>query len=189
MKQQDIQLAVLSIAGIILFGISAPSGVAEKVPAQKVLGDFSEFDCGSGAKPCVDVEVQTYLLEDELSSLDRDVTYRVTVTNHGPSEAKDIKIKNLIPRSSVPLSFSGDIVTGSYAPSYDFYFIPHLGSGETTFIEIKTQITPVSCGFVETVTTGIVSVDGFDVDRSNNFDSTMLSVPSCSKWNQVAAPL
>lgn len=186
MKQQDLQLAVLTIAGFVIFGLSSPStapaGFENTDLQRSVLGAESDRSSCVGSETCVDVEVVTSVVKNNISTRNQDVTYRVVVTNHGPDTAHNIKIKNNIPKSALPMGLEGDFITGSYSAEYDFYFIPELLPNTTTFIDIETMFTPIMCKSVQNTIPTIFHVDEYDTNHTNNFDQTMIVVPWCPKW-------
>lgn len=207
MKQYDIQLAILSIAGFIVFGMSLdPMRISQPsdTSSPEVMGAFSgdRTGCKDQAVPltrgplevrtqdgvCTDVELLISMPEKDLSVFDRQVTYRMTVTNHGPDTAHGLEVRSVLPKSFLPVEVSGDILLGSYSKTHDFYFIPRLEPYTTTFIDVTAEIGPIACGYTH-MATGFVSVSGgFDTYRANNRDTQTLSVPHCPKWEQLAMP-
>lgn len=134
---------------------------------------------------CSDLEISSELIESNITTVDREVIYRTTVTNHGPHDAHAIHVQGNIPRDFVFTKVSGNIDLGSYASSRDDYFIQELVAGTTTFIDIAVEIPPISCGFVHENHAYIESFAGFDYDKTNNINSERIAVPTCPKWERV----
>ena len=134
---------------------------------------------------CSDVEVNSVLVDSSLSVVDRLVTYRTTVTNHGPHTAQSIHIKGNVPKNFTASSWSGDMVMGSYALGKDDYFIKNLKPGQTTFIDLVVEVSPVACGLVHDNTAFVEAFAGADYNTTNNTDKERLLVPICDKWEKI----
>lgn len=201
MKKLDTQLAILVLTGFIVFGIPFSVTDTSHDGSPLVLGEFSgdrEY-CADyvvdlqkaplrvdASEDCVDVEFQISMLDNHVSAMDRTVMYRLSLTNHGPDTARNVYVKNPLPKSFVPVSVSGDIITGSYSLTNDLYFVPTLAPNKTTFIDVLLEIAPVSCASVQKSAGFAYVADSFDINNTNNHATQMFVVPACPQWNRVS---
>lgn len=204
MKQQDIQLAVLTIAGFVIFGFSFDSVRVPQSGDSQVMGAFSGDRAGcldefvalekgplevrQQDRACADLELLLDMSDTTLSVLDRYVTYRIAVTNHGPDLARGLEVRNILPKSFIPVSVSGDTILGSYSLTHDFYFIPVLEPNTTTFIDVVAEVAPIACGQTYKSHGLVRTSQVFDIYPQNNHDTQMFVVPNCPKWNKVSMP-
>jgi uncharacterized repeat protein (TIGR01451 family) len=128
-----------------------------------------------------DIRIKKTLVDETLSIIDRDIVWRVTVTNLGLNNATNILVKD-----GMPTDF---IYNGYYTPSGIFtvnsdnvgtYNIPYLAAGQSTYVDIKMKV-PNSykvCG-VKTNVAQLVSLDQYDSDASNNTGQSSIKLKAC----------
>lgn len=204
MKKYDIQLGILVLTGFVVFGFSFDSVRTSPNTQLQVMGAFSgdrvgcldEFialkkgplEVRQTDSSCADVELLLEMTDKSLSVFDRRVTYRMSVTNHGPDTAHALHVRNVLPKSFIPVSVSGDIRLGSYSMTHDFYFIPVLEPNTTTFIDVVAEVAPIACGQTHKSHGFVRTSQEFDMYPQNNYDTQIFVVPNCPKWNKVSMP-
>jgi uncharacterized repeat protein (TIGR01451 family) len=117
--------------------------------------------------PSADVQVKQTVSEQSPQIGDT-VTFTVTATNNGPSQATNIKISD-----AIPVGLSGATVTGG-AYSNGVWTIPALNNGQTATLTITGEVTSTPLKNTATIT----KLDQYDWNLTNN--SNTLTVPSGS---------
>jgi len=92
------------------------------------------------ANPICDLEI-TKLVSSKKAFVGEELTWTIIVKNHGPSEAKDVKVKEDLPDS---LEFIRAIASkGTFDKNTNIWTIGKLASGDTVTLEIVTKVLSV----------------------------------------------
>jgi uncharacterized repeat protein (TIGR01451 family) len=103
-----------------------------------------------------------------LASVGDEVTYTLTVTNHGPSRATGVVVSDPLPAQ---VSYVSDTCGGVNAPPWT-WDIGDLGADHTAICEITVEV--LESGDITNVAT--VSGNEFELVRTNNEDDAVLDV-------------
>ncbi|WP_407454242.1 DUF11 domain-containing protein, partial [Methanobrevibacter sp.] len=99
-----------------------------------------------------------------------EVVWTITVTNHGPDDAINTILKDIIPDGLVYIS---DDSEGAYDNENAVWTIGDLPVGETVTLTIKTLVNTTKSTINRNVS---VSSDTYDPDLSNNKDDSSLNI-------------
>ena len=126
-----------------------------------------------------DLEVQINASKTIDIDLGDIVVFTITVVNYGPSNATGVIANFTIPSI---FSYINDTSGGYYLPSTGEWFIGNLGSGNTTTLYVKTNLTNMG------VCTANVTVNGTNKDKnlSNNYDEINLTATAFFDLNITA---
>lgn len=121
------------------------------------------------------------LTDASLSLFDRNITWRVEVTNAGPQVAHNIDIQDAIPMS---LIYYSHILQSSdtYSPYSGMWHIPQLNLGETRVLQITMKVPIGTCG-IKTNIAELISFDGVDADPTDNTATALIKLRHCG--NQI----
>ncbi len=134
----------------------------DSTPSNNLLSEDDQASIFVDARPIVDLSLEKTADVSEVI-IGEPITYKITVTNDGPSDATGVQIFD-------PLPFSLDFVssTGYYLPSTGIWEIGDLSVGKTREIRI-TVITREA--IITNNIAQVVAADQKDVDStSGNFD-------------------
>ncbi|MCD2491567.1 DUF11 domain-containing protein [Lacrimispora sp. NSJ-141] len=109
------------------------------------------------------------------------VTYTITVTNNGPSDAQDVSVTDAVPAAVAGTEYS---VNGSaYSPWTGSYTIPVLAASGSVTISIRGTLSPSASGSL--TNSAFVSSSTPDPDLSNNDDSVITNVTASADLSVV----
>lgn len=122
----------------------------------------------------VDIKITKELIDSSLSVLDRNITWRVRVTNLGTNNATNININDTIPAGLLYVSYVTQNLQETYNPLTGMYNIPSLPVGQTTSIEITMKVTQAAACGVKTNTATLLGLDQTDTNATNNQSSAAI---------------
>lgn len=123
------------------------------------------------------LHVKKGLIDSTLSLIDRNITWRVEVTNAGPDDANNIDIVDHIP---VPLIYYSHVTTSpnTFNPGTGIWHLPHLEPGEMATLLITTKVPLGTCG-VKINKALLDSYDGVDTDPTDNASQAEIKLRAC----------
>lgn len=135
----------------------------------------------------VDVGLRKYLVDDSLSLLDRQITFRIDATNSGPDPATGVMAYDLMPQG---ISYYSHTVTGASAFDSATYVwsIPEIQPGQTISIFLTLKVPRNACG-KKVNTVHLVGVNEPDTNPANNESHDFIQLPFCKiQGNDVPEP-
>ena len=99
------------------------------------------------------------------------VTWTIIVTNHGPDDAINTKLSELMPEGVI---FVSDDSHGSFDPETGIWSIGNLTNGDSITLTIVTTVNTTNGTIVNPVN---VSSDTYDPVLSNNHDDSSVQIP------------
>ncbi len=123
----------------------------------------------------VDIEVQKTVDNTTPDSGD-DITYTITVTNNGPSDATGVQIDEDLPLDGVSLTYVSDTPSkGTFTVGTPgTWDIGDLANGETVTLQLTVTIE-IPSGSISN-TASLASVDQTDSDSTNNSDTASFTL-------------
>lgn len=124
-----------------------------------------------------DIGIRKFFADSQISLIDRFMTWRIDVTNYGPSNATNINISDVIPQG---LTYAGNNLTApnTYNSESGIINIPSLAAGQTTTITIRVRVPSGACG-LKTNTASLLSLSQIDLNQSNNQFSSTKDLGNC----------
>ena len=102
-----------------------------------------------------------------------EITWTITVVNHGPNNAIEVAVSDILPEGLVFISSDGD-----YDENEGIWTIGTLNNNTSAVLNIKTLVN-VSNTTIENVAS--VTSDTYDPDESNNIDNESVEVKSLAE--------
>jgi uncharacterized repeat protein (TIGR01451 family) len=103
------------------------------------------------------------------------LTYTLTISNTGPSEASGVVVKSSLPVSTTFVKAAGAMATCNQAQSNLICTLNNdLAAGEATTIAVQVQVDPQATGTLQNITE--VSAAGTDPNQANNTRVTITSL-------------
>jgi uncharacterized repeat protein (TIGR01451 family) len=101
------------------------------------------------------------------------VTYTVTVENHGPADATNVRLQDDLPAGLEYRSSSASL--GDYDPATGVWRVGSLPNGASAAIYMRVKITAMDDGSIENVAR-VVGLDETDPDDTNDTDQRDITV-------------
>ena len=121
-------------------------------------------------EPEADLEV-TVVVSNSTPHKGDNITWTITVTNHGPDTAINTTLFNDLPDGVVYIS---DDSNGTFDPDTGIWTIGDLPVGDTVTFVITTMVNTTNATLVDSAN---VSSDTYDPVMANNFDDDLAVVP------------
>ncbi len=126
----------------------------------------------------VDIKVTKELIDSSLSLFDRNITWRVRVTNIGNNNATNVNILDTVPTGLLYMSHTTQNLQESYDPITGSYMIPSLPAGGQTQIEIVMKVPQAACG-TKINTASLSGLGQVDTNTLNNTSSVGIKLKPC----------
>lgn len=110
----------------------------------------------------------TKVVDDPTPVEEATITYTVTVTNNGPSQATNVLVTDILPDGTT--YFSDNPSQGSYDNGTGFWTVGTLADGASATLEIVATVDSSTGGSTITNTASVTAVDQVDPDPGNDSD-------------------
>jgi len=119
-------------------------------------------------EPHVDLEVEK-TVDDPTPLEGQEVTFTVTVTNHGPDDADGVSLSDVLPAG---LSYAGHSAgQGTYDPAAGEWFVGSLAAGDSATLTLRARVEAGTAGRTLTNTAVMTDSSPDDANPGNDRDS------------------